>query len=73
MDQIDMASSLEEQFRNLSLHQARKMLYGSMEKSAPQTEGVVYCVDCDKEIPKRRLEVVPHAKRCIQCQAEQES
>ncbi len=27
------------------------------------------CCDCDKEIPVRRLEVFPAAKRCVECKA----
>ena len=26
------------------------------------------CVDCDKEIPRRRLELTPWARRCVACQ-----
>ena len=27
------------------------------------------CIDCDKEIPQRRLELTPWARRCVACQA----
>ena len=27
------------------------------------------CIDCDKEIPRRRLELTPWARRCVACQA----
>ena len=30
------------------------------------------CMQCSKQIPKRRLKVVPHAKCCIECQSSQE-
>lgn len=27
------------------------------------------CVDCEKDIPEKRLEVFPAAKRCVECKA----
>ncbi len=26
-----------------------------------------YCVDCDEEIPEKRLEIDPMAERCVKC------
>ena len=30
--------------------------------------GYGICIDCDKEIPRRRLELTPWARRCVACQ-----
>lgn len=30
------------------------------------------CIDCNKEIPKKRLEVFPAAKRCVECESKRE-
>ncbi len=30
------------------------------------------CMNCNKEIPKRRLEVFPAAKRCVECESKNE-
>lgn len=30
------------------------------------------CIDCGQEIPKRRLDIVPGAIRCIECQEREE-
>lgn len=36
-------------------------------------KGQVVCADCGQPIPARRLEVVPGAVRCRDCQAEAEA
>lgn len=33
-------------------------------------EGVVCCLECEEPIPEARLARVPHATRCVECQAE---
>lgn len=30
------------------------------------------CIDCDEKIPKKRLEKMPHAVRCVGCQTIEE-
>lgn len=30
------------------------------------------CIDCDKPIPKKRLEILPFAKRCLGCEGNKE-
>lgn len=30
------------------------------------------CIDCEKDIPKKRLEVFPAAKRCVECKSRYE-
>ena len=30
------------------------------------------CIDCGRAVPKKRLEVLPFAKRCLQCEGESE-
>lgn len=31
------------------------------------SEDFGYCIDCDEAIPFRRLQIFPHAKRCVGC------
>jgi len=63
MDQIDLASYLEEAFRN-------DAVFKCMENRSIQkvVGGLVLCEECDQEIPPRRLAVLPHATRCMDCQ-----
>jgi len=45
----------------------------ALKRIADGTYGI--CMDCEEPIAPRRLEVVPHAARCVRCQdmAEQEN
>lgn len=67
MDDLDRASLAEEAFRAASIASSKPKV-GVQSK----VNGVVICEDCDKDIPKRRLEVAPFATRCIRCQQIQE-
>lgn len=63
MDSLDQAEHQRQQEMTTILAgiQARVM---NMHTS--HSSGI--CEDCGKLIPKRRLEVVPGATRCVQCQ-----
>ena len=39
----------------------------ALKRFEAKTYGI--CEDCDKKIPVARLKVVPHASRCVNCQA----
>ncbi len=41
------------------------------EKKKAGTYGI--CIDCQNPIPYERLEVAPHAERCIRCQTAHEN
>jgi len=38
-------------------------------KKLQEDSGIIFCLDCEIEIPKARKEAVPSAKRCIDCQS----
>ncbi len=42
--------------------------------STPRTAvvGLLHCEGCDEEIPARRREAHPQARRCVQCQEKSE-
>ena len=52
-DQID--ASIED-----AVKQARNRL--------PKGTGLIYCKECDVEIPKARREAVPGVRHCVKCQ-----
>ena len=63
-DNLDKASEIEQQFRELALSAAR-----TTEKKPDEFDGV-HCVDCDAEIQKERLELEKF--RCVDCQSYKE-
>ncbi|OPY15626.1 MAG: RNA polymerase-binding transcription factor DksA [Syntrophus sp. PtaB.Bin001] len=83
MDEIDLAQESEEFFRQVSLrkHYAGKRdnFLGSEESRSPgfHPKGAGpgerrRCIDCGEEIGAARLEAVPKAIRCVECQREKE-
>ncbi len=36
--------------------------------SIPSGKGLIYCEDCDEEIPEARRKAVPGVRRCVKCQ-----
>ena len=65
MDDIDIAQQREQWDRELAL-KAR----GQRQDETPNYDetGKRLCLDCDMRIPTRRLQAVPNAVRCIDCQ-----
>ncbi|NUQ46040.1 MAG: TraR/DksA family transcriptional regulator [Phycisphaerae bacterium] len=43
---------------------------GALDRIAAGTFGA--CIDCGKPIPRKRLEVLPFAKRCLSCEGQKE-
>lgn len=66
-DPFDHASELESSFRELSLSEARRKLKPEQEQNEDGTWPVLYCVDCDDEIPEARLAM--GKIRCVDCQS----
>ncbi len=64
MDDIDQAQGFEQMRRDIALHQ----VLSNSETRQNRVGELVYCLDCDAEIPEERLEARPHACRCIECQ-----
>lgn len=64
MDDADLASVREEEQISRALKAAQqKMTHNTAIPTEP-----VDCDDCGEEIPRKRLEAVPGATRCITCQ-----
>lgn len=67
MDVADRADLENECFVTSALYAQHKQ----REKTNPQTStenSVRYCVDCGEPIPAARLNAVPNAIRCVECQ-----
>jgi len=65
-DIIDSAQTLDELYRESALI-AAKMRHGSNEDPLI-INGVRCCLDCEVPIPGGRLDKVPDARRCVNCQ-----
>ncbi|MBO9428442.1 TraR/DksA C4-type zinc finger protein [Sulfitobacter sp. R18_1] len=63
MDDADLAAIREQQ----NLSRAVRKIQTNVDASTV-VKGPVECEDCGEEIPPRRLEVHPGARRCIPCQ-----
>lgn len=68
MDQLDLASELEERARATAIKNAT-----SKPSEIPdEDENGRYCLSCGHSISAKRLEAQPQAVRCIQCQQKRE-
>jgi len=67
MDEIDIAQQNDELFRQNALinHFRRR---NQVSQEAPPESAHRCCRDCGEEIEPERLEAVPGAARCIECQ-----
>jgi RNA polymerase-binding transcription factor len=69
MDQLDHAKELEIKQREIALEAHFK---NQKEEPPHEVDGIRYCLDCDDEIPKKRLQARPEAVRCIDCKSDKE-
>ena len=69
MDEIDRSAAAEALFRQSALTKAQTRPHEAQEIDA---QGRVVCLDCGEPIPAARLRALPHAVRCVDCQAEYE-
>lgn len=69
-DLFDRASDVEQAFRDNAL--ARQLDHVT-EQPRTDKQGARCCIECCELIPLSRLAAVPHAVRCIDCQASKES
>jgi DnaK suppressor protein len=74
IDEIDQATDVIEQemgsIMSSNFHVNLKMVNEALERLQKGTYGI--CLNCEKEIPLKRLEVLPFASYCIGCQQEME-
>lgn len=70
MDNADIATNHQNILNNAALaklrRQSEKLFSGKIPKCCE-------CIDCGEPIPQKRLECVPGAVRCIECQRLYES
>lgn len=64
-DDADRAQELELAERQSALQRHRLRL---VDVPRPDAQGRRLCVDCGNPIPKARLDAMPAATRCIECQ-----
>jgi DnaK suppressor protein len=71
---IDIAQGLEQSGRDASIIERSHRDLLAIEKALAKlsTGNFGICEDCEKEIPARRLSVLPQARLCAQCQAVEE-
>lgn len=65
---LEFASTIETiqaSLQNNELDEYNKIL-NALEMIKNKTYGI--CIECDKEIPKKRLSIYPNSTRCIDCQ-----
>jgi DnaK suppressor protein len=70
----DMASDTYDREFNLSLASGEREVVYEIDEALKRIKDGEYglCQSCNKKIPVQRLNAVPYAKYCIQCQAQEE-
>jgi phage/conjugal plasmid C-4 type zinc finger TraR family protein len=70
-DEIDAAQARNEFFTNMAIR--RTLTVDRYADDDPLIiNGHRCCLDCEKPIPQKRLNVCPGAKRCVTCQEKTE-
>jgi DnaK suppressor protein len=69
MDEINFDVALER--TEIDREEAIRRILTGPQKEEPMLddEGNRICYDCEMVIPAKRVEVVPHAVRCVECQS----
>ena len=65
MDDADRAEEYQEQMIADAIESSRRSALAS---SAMEGDGA--CIRCGEPIPAQRLRAIPHAVRCVECQAD---
>ena len=70
----DMASDSYDREFNLNIASAEQEIIYEIDEALKRIEEGEYgvCLSCNKKIPVRRLNALPYAKCCIQCQSQEE-
>ncbi len=71
---IDIAQGLEQSGRDASIHEKSHRDLLAIERALAKFSNGHFgiCEDCEREIPARRLSVLPQARLCAHCQAIEE-
>jgi len=74
-DVADMALQDATEDQQISLMELRNAMREQIDEALLRLEDGTYgiCEDCGREISEERLQAVPFARRCIQCQAKAEA
>ena len=64
-DEIDAAQEREEFYKDMAI---KKALQKINDEDPLIINGRRCCLDCEQPIPKKRLNAIPDAKRCVYCQ-----
>ncbi len=72
--QADDATEAFEQAKGLAMRQNAERLLDQVERSLARFEDGTYglCVNCGRPIDPARLEALPYAQLCLDCQSKQE-
>ena len=72
--QADDATEAFEQAKGLAMRQNTERLLDQVERSLARFEDGTYglCVNCGRPIDPARLEALPYAQLCLDCQSKQE-
>jgi len=70
----DIGTDNYEQEFTLSLAQSESMVLSQIDEALRRIDGGTYgeCEDCEKSIPKARLNAIPYAHRCVKCASQSE-
>ncbi len=71
----DMASDSYDRELSLNIASEEQEIIYEIDEALKRIEEGKYgkCMSCSKKIPVRRLNAVPYAKHCIQCQSKEEN
>jgi DnaK suppressor protein len=73
-DRYDLAQTYDRKQRDLSLLEQAERCLEQIEQALKRLEGGTYgaCINCGGAITPGRLEALPYAELCINCQRQQE-
>ena len=70
----DMASDSYDRELSLNIASEEQLVVYEIDEALKRIEDGKFgkCVECEKKVPLKRLNVIPYAKYCIQCQSKEE-
>ena len=70
----DMASDSYDRELSLNIASEEQLIVYEIDEALKRMEDGKFgkCIECEKKVPLKRLNVIPYAKYCIQCQSKEE-
>ena len=70
----DMASDSYDRELRLNIASEEQLVVYEIDEALKRIEDGKFgkCIECEKKVPLKRLNVIPYAKYCIQCQSKEE-